>query len=253
MDGIGSKCGNRSRRPSLAAVFFDADDTLWENEKFFRLAEERFAALLADFGDPDTLGRKLFEIEIANIKLYGFGVKSFTLSMIETALKVTGNRVPAEIVEKILEVGKVLKSYPIELIPGAADALERLTGGIQLILLSKGDLLDQERKIAQSGLSELFDGIEIVTDKTLEVYRRIFEEYGSGSNLAMMVGNSVKSDIAPALLAGSWAVFIPHELTWAYERAELPSDSPRFIQLPCISRLPDMVADRFDLSGSKFL
>ena len=246
VDSIGYEPGQSLRLPSLAIVGIDADDTLWQNEKFFRIAQDRFTALLADFAEPQILEQKLLETEISNLELYGFGAKSFTLSMIETALKVTGNRVPAEIVQSILEAGKELKSYPIELIPGAGEAVERLAGRVRLILFTKGDLFDQERKVARSGLGELFDGIEIVSEKTSEVYGRVFEEYGAGADRAMMVGNSLKSDIVPALSAGSWAVFVPHDLTWHYERAELPTDSPRFIQLPSIGQLPDLVAERFE-------
>ncbi|MDE0112081.1 MAG: HAD hydrolase-like protein [Albidovulum sp.] len=232
-------------RPNLATIGFDADDTLWQNEKFFRIAQERFTALLSDFAEPDILNKTLLETEISNLKVYGFGVKSFILSMIETALHFTGHHVPEEIVNEILETGKELKSYPVELIPGAREAVERLAGSVNVILLSKGDLFDQERKLAQSGLVELFDGVEIVSDKTSEVYVRVFQKYGARADNAMMVGNSLKSDIVPALSAGSWAVFVPHELTWEYEHAELPSDAPRFIQLPRIGELPELVADRF--------
>ena len=238
--------GSSSRRPNLAAIGFDADDTLWQNEKFFRIAQDRFFALLSDYAEPEILEKKLLETEISNLSLYGFGAKSFTLSMIETAVEVTGHLVPQEIVKKILEAGKELKSYPVELIPGAQEAVERLAGRVKVILVTKGDLFDQERKLAQSGLRELFDGVEIVSEKTSEIYVRTFNKYGAGADRAMMVGNSLKSDIVPALSAGSWAVFVPHALTWEYEHVEPPSDSPRFLQLSRIEYLPGLVERRFE-------
>ena len=245
----GFNAGWRSKRPNLEAIGFDADDTLWQNEKFFRIAQDRFTALLSDYAEPEVLGKKLLETEISNLKLYGFGAKSFTLSMIETALQVTGQLVPGEIAKEILEAGKKLKSYPVELIPGAREAVESLAGSLKVILVTKGDLFDQERKLAQSGLRELFDGVEIVSEKTADVYARTFDKYGVCADRAMMVGNSLKSDIFPALSAGSWAVFIPHELTWEYEHAELPSDSPRFLQLSRIGKLPGLVERRFENWG----
>ena len=146
--------GRKPRRPKLEAVGLDADDTLWRNEKFFRIAHELFASLPGDCAEPDDPGQKLLDVEISNLKLHGFGAKSFTLSMIESALAVADDRVPATIAQKILEAGKEWMSYPAELIPGAREAIEKLAGSVRLPLLTKGDLFDQERKLAQSGLRE---------------------------------------------------------------------------------------------------
>ena len=235
-----------ARGPALSAVGFDADDTLWQNEKFFRLAQERFGELMSDYAERGDLDAMLLETEKKNLNLYGFGAKGFTLSMIETALQVGGDRVPASVIGRILDAGRELKSHPLELLPGAREALERLAGIVPVVLITKGDLIDQERKISRSGLEGLFDGVEIVSDKTEEVYARIFGEYCSGAERAMMVGNSLKSDIVPALRAGSWAAFIPHGLTWEFEHADRPDDSDRFIQLPGIGALPDAVFELFD-------
>ena len=160
-----------------------------------------------------------------NLKLYGFGIKGFTLSMIETAVEVTGGRVPGEVVARILAIGRELLAHPIEMLPHAREALEALAGPHRLVLITKGDLFDQERKVAQSGVGELFDAVEIVSDKDVATYARIFSRYGDGPERSMMVGNSLKSDVVPAIEAGSWGVYVPHELTWVLEHVDAPNGS----------------------------
>src|SRR5690606_31771556 len=189
----------------------DADDTLWQNERFFRLTEERFAALLADHADPKVLSAHLVETAMRNLNLYGFGIKSFVLSMIETALDVTAGKVPSSTISRIMEIGRDLMAHPIETLPHAIETLQALADRYRLVLVTKGDLFDQERKLAQSGLGDYFDGIEIVSDKTVETYARVFTRHGDGPEKSMMVGNSLKSDVIPAIRAGSWGVFVPHE------------------------------------------
>ena len=226
---------------SLTAIGFDADDTLWQNEQFYRLTEERFQALLADYADPDHLSDRLLEAEKRNLGHYGFGIKGFTLSMIETAIEVTENRVPADVIAEILAAGRDLLAHPIEVMPHAAEVLERLAGAYGIILITKGDLFDQERKLAQSGLGDLFDAVEIVSDKTAAVYERIFDQHGDGPDRAMMVGNSLRSDVLPALAAGCWAVHVPHDLTWAVEHAEPPTDSSRYRQVAHLGEVLDLI------------
>ncbi|MEZ5669565.1 MAG: HAD family hydrolase [Alphaproteobacteria bacterium] len=230
-------------RTRLTAIGFDADDTLWQNEQFYKLTESRFTALLADHADPDHLSERLLAAERRNLAHYGFGIKGFTLSMIETAIEVTDGRVPAAVIGRLLEAGRELLAHPIEVLPHARSALEALVGRYRIVLITKGDLFDQERKLAQSGLGELFDAVEIVSDKTADTYRRIFGQQGTGAAQAMMVGNSLKSDILPAIDAGSWAVYVPHDLTWALEHAEAPTDAPRFRQAGDLGELPGLVAD----------
>ena len=225
----------------LKTIGFDADDTLWQNERYFRAAEAEFAALLADYADVARLEHALNDRQRLNTPLYGFGAKSFTLSMIETAIEVSGEAIPASALQKILATGREMLAHPVELLPHAREAVEALAGRYRIILITKGDLFHQERKIAASMLGDLFDRVEIVSDKKAETYARIFSEFGDDPAAAMMVGNSMKSDVAPAIEAGCWGVYIPHEHTWALERAEAPADAPRFRELASIGQLPGLV------------
>ncbi|GGE08333.1 haloacid dehalogenase [Aureimonas endophytica] len=227
----------------LAAIGFDADDTLWQNERFFRLTEARFVALLEAHGEGPVLSRRLLEAEIRNLRYYGFGIKGFTLSMIETALDVTEGRVDGAAIRAILDFGREMLDHPVETLPYAREVLEGLKGRVRLILVTKGDLFDQERKLAASGLGEFFDAVEIVSDKLPATYERIFRRHGEGAGRALMVGNSLKSDILPALAAGAFAVHVPHELTWDYERAEAPADHPRFRAIADLSGLDAAIAE----------
>ena len=225
----------------ITTLAFDADDTLWHNERFYRLTEESFTAMLADFADPDHLSERLLEAERRNLKRYGYGIKGFVLSMIETAVEVTENRVPAATIRQILDAGHDMLEHPVELLPHVRDTVEALTPHYRTIIVTKGDLMDQERKIAASGLADLFDGIEIVSEKTPDIYRTIFDRHGDGADRAMMIGNSVRSDVVPAIEAGSWGVHVPHGLTWALEHAEAPAEHPRFREIGDLSGLPGLL------------
>ncbi|ATI41041.1 HAD family hydrolase [Pacificitalea manganoxidans] len=225
----------------LTTIGFDADDTLWHNERFFKLTQARFTELLADHAEPEHLDARLLAAERRNLGRYGYGIKGFVLSMIETAIEVTDAQVPAEVIRAILESGQEMLAHPIELLPHARDAIEAVTGSHTVLLITKGDLLDQERKLAQSGLGELFDGVEIVSDKTEASYRRIFARHGDGAERAMMIGNSMKSDVVPALEAGGWGVYVPHDLGWALEHAPTPSSHARFMELSDLGGLPALV------------
>ncbi|RMH41181.1 MAG: HAD family hydrolase, partial [Alphaproteobacteria bacterium] len=188
---------------TITTIGFDADDTLWHNERYFRMTEARLAALLADHAPADEVFRRLTEAERRNIGRYGFGIKGFVLSQIETALEVTEDAVPGRVIREIIEAGKEMLAHPIELLPDAADTVRALAGRYRLVLITKGDLLDQERKLAQSGLGEWFDAVEIVSEKTPEVYIRAFMRHGDGPERAVMVGNSLRSDVVPAIEAGA--------------------------------------------------
>ncbi|MCA0908607.1 HAD family hydrolase [Ruegeria marisrubri] len=225
----------------LTTIGFDADDTLWHNERFFQLTQAHFAELLADHADQDHLMERLLAAEKRNIRHYGYGIKGFVLSMIETALEVTDDRVPASVIRQLIEAGQEMLAYPIELLPHARDAVEGMTGLCRVVLITKGDLIDQERKLAQSGLGDLFDAVEIVSEKTPETYRSIFERHGDGPARAMMVGNSMRSDVVAPIQAGSWGVHVPHGLVWEVEHAEAPVDSPRFRELRDLGGLADLV------------
>ena len=226
---------------SLTTIGFDADDTLWQNEQFFRLTERRFAELLADYAEPGDLVERLLQAERKNLAAYGFGIKGFTLSMIETAIEVTEGRAPANVIQAILEAGRDMLSHPVETLPHVRETLETLAGGFRLVMITKGDLFDQERKLAASGLGDLFDAVEIVSDKKPDTYRRIFSRHGDGPERAMMVGNSLKSDVLPVLDAGGWGVFVPHELTWVLEHAEEPAGNPRFRKIAHLGELAGQI------------
>ena len=226
---------------TLTTIGFDADDTLWQNEAFFRLTQDRFAALLADYAEADHLHERLLAAERRNLGHYGFGIKGFVLSMIETAIEVTDHRVSAHVIAEVMAAGRDMLAHPIELLPHARETVTALSQEFRVILITKGDLLDQERKLAQSGLGDLFHGVEIVSDKTTATYSSIFARHGTGPDQAMMVGNSLKSDVLPALSAGSWGVHIPHGLTWELERAAPPTEASRFHALTDLGGLPDLV------------
>lgn len=221
----------------LTTIGFDADDTLWHSERVFRLTEARFAELLSDHVDSTDLSRRLLETEKRNLEFYGFGRKGFILSMIETAIDVTDGKVPTSILKGLIDLGRDMAAHPIEILPGVRETLEQVAARYRILLITKGDLLDQEQKLARSGLGDLFQAVEIVSDKSAATYRRIFARHGDGPERAMMVGNSLKSDVVPAIEAGGWGTFIPHPLTWALEHADAPADAPRFRQIEQIGEL----------------
>ena len=223
---------------NITTVGLDADDTLWHNETIFRLTHDRFVNLLADHADRDTLEARLAETEKRNLRLYGYGVKGFTLSMIETAMELTGGEAPASVVREILAAGREMLAHPVETLPGVDEALAALSERYRLVLITKGDLLDQERKLAASGLGDLFAAVEIVSEKDRGTYDRIFARHGTGADEAVMAGNSMKSDVLPALEAGAFAVHIPYVITWAHELADAPENHARFGALENIAALP---------------
>jgi putative hydrolase of the HAD superfamily len=231
-----------SKQP-LTTIGFDADDTLWQNEQFFRTTEQHFASLLAEHAEGHDIHARLLEAEKRNLALYGFGIKGFTLSMIETAVEISEGRVPASVIREILAAGRDMLSHPVETLPNVRETLEELAGAYRLVLITKGDLFDQERKLAQSGLGELFDAVEIVSDKTASTYERIFTRHGDGPDRAMMIGNSLKSDVVPAIEAGSWGVYVPHDLTWVLEHVDEPTDAPRFRRLEHLGELAGLIED----------
>lgn len=224
----------------LTCIGFDADDTLWHNERYFQLTQERFASLLAPFAPAHDLDARLLAAERRNIGHYGYGIKGFVLSMIETALEVTDNSVSGAVISDLIAAGQDMLQHPIDLLPHATEAVLAAKERAPVVLITKGDLLDQERKLAQSGLGELFDRVEIVSDKTTAVYARIFAEYG-GAARGMMVGNSMKSDVCPMIDAGGFGVFVPHHLQWDLEAAQEPTGHARYLALPDLGALVDLL------------
>jgi putative hydrolase of the HAD superfamily len=225
----------------ITTVGLDADDTLWHNETIFRLTQDRLREMLADYATHEVTTAKLAEIEKRNLRLYGYGVKGFTLSAIETVMDLTGGDPPGRLIAEILATGREMLAHPVEPLPGVDDALHDLSEAYRLILITKGDLLHQEQKLAASGLGDLFAAVEIVSEKDASTYARVFDRYGTGAAEAVMVGNSMRSDILPALEAGAWGAHIPYAITWAHEVAEAPTDHPRFTELASISELPTWV------------
>ena len=227
---------------AISTIGFDADDTLWQNETFFRMTEQRFTELLSEHGEHQVISARLLKAERRNLRFYGYGVKGFTLSMIETAVEVTNGEVSASVIAEILGFGRQMLQNPVETLPHAKETLDALAGSYRILLITKGDLFDQERKLAQSGLGDYFSAVEIVSDKTPQTYERIFTRHGDGPQRAVMVGNSLKSDVVPALRAGSWGVYVPHELTWVLEHAEAPEAEPRFRRIADLGALPGLLS-----------
>ena len=227
--------------PRLTTIGFDADDTLWQNEQFYQTTQAHFIELLKDYADPRELPDRLLKVMLRNVGHYGFGIKSFTLSMVETAIEVTEGRAPAQVIADILAAGREMAKHPVETLPHARETLEALADRYRLVLITKGDLFDQERKIAQSGLGELFEAVEIVSDKNRSTYERVFTRHGDGADRSMMIGNSLKSDVLPALAAGSWGVYVPHDLTWSFEHVEPPTGAPRFREVPHLGELLPLI------------
>jgi putative hydrolase of the HAD superfamily len=229
--------------PELTTIGFDADDTLWHHEKYFVSTKAAFVDLLAPFAERERLDQQLHDTEIANVGQYGFGVKSFTLSMIETAAAVIEGSVPTEVIDAILLLGREMLVHPVDPYPGVHDTLEALKPTHKLLVVTRGDLFDQERKLAASGLLGYFSEIEIVSDKTRLVYDRIFTRHGDGPQHAMMIGNSMRADVTPALEAGAWGIHIPSDFVWSMDLDDDPKDKARFRRLKDISAIVPLVAE----------
>jgi putative hydrolase of the HAD superfamily len=218
----------------------DADDTLWQNEEFFRLTQDRFADMLSAYMPPDPLHEELLAAERRNLGRYGYGIKGFVLSMVETAIDVSKAQVPAHVIHDILVMGRDMLNHPIHLLPGVAECLPQLAEDYALVLVTKGDLLHQEQKLAQSGLGDLFDDVHIVSEKQITTYQRIF---GAQLPATAMIGNSIKSDILPALAAGAAAIHIPGRYEWEMEKASAPPDGPRFFKASSFNKVSALLSE----------
>ncbi|APX99986.1 HAD family hydrolase [Lacinutrix venerupis] len=205
---------------NIKVIGFDADDTLWVNETYFRDAESQFAKLLNKFETENKIDQELFKMEIKNLPVYGYGVKGFVLSMVEMALELSNNTVSNETISKILEIGKSMINKPVELLDGVEDVLKQLSKKYKLIVATKGDLLDQERKLEKSGLLDYFHHIEVLSDKKEENYKKLLQHLDIKPEEFLMVGNSLKSDILPLVNLNAKAVHIPFHTTWIHEQVE---------------------------------
>lgn len=225
-------------------VALDADDTLWHNEPLFTGRREQFCAMLTRYEPQGVPDDHLYQVEMRNLQHFGYGVKGFVLSMIETAIEITEGRLATSDVRTIIEWGREMLAEPIRLLDGVQEAVESLAGEHSVILVTKGDLLDQEMKLARSGLGHLFSGIEIVSDKTTEVYRKVMARYSVEPRRFVMVGNSLRSDILPVVHAGAHAVYVPYEMSWIHER--VPDEAlvdVRFHEIGHIRELPGVLAE----------
>lgn len=216
---------------NLKVIAFDADDTLWVNEPYFRETEEQFCSLLEDYLPHHSVQKELFRTEMQNLPLYGYGIKGFMLSMVETALQVSDKTVPLSVIEKTLEYGKNLLAKPIEMLEGVEEVLSKLKTSYRLVVATKGDLLDQERKLKRSGLEHFFHHIEIMSDKKEADYQKLIRHLDIQPSEFMMLGNSLKSDVLPVLAIGGHAVHIPYHITWDHEKIEHPIEHENFRQV----------------------
>ncbi|HEX6088134.1 MAG TPA: HAD family hydrolase [Thermoanaerobaculia bacterium] len=229
----------------IDVIAFDADDTLWHNEPMFHATEAQFAEMLAAYHPAEWVRDRLFATEMKNLGHFGYGIKGFILSMIETAIELTEARVTGAEVQKIIQWGHEMLQHPVELLDGVRETIESLAGRHKLMLLTKGDLFDQESKLARSGLGEFFDAVEIVSTKNAATYASIMRRHSVEPRRFVMVGNSLRSDVLPALEAGGHAVHVPYELTWAHERLDEEALAGKeFGVLERIALLPDWVRKR---------
>ncbi|CAM4306030.1 HAD family hydrolase [Zobellia nedashkovskayae] len=222
----------------ITVVGFDADDTLWVNETYFRDAEQKFGKLLEGYETMNTIDQELFKMEIDNLELYGYGVKGFMLSMVESALKLSNNRVSQATIEEILNLGKEMLRQPVELLEGVREVLRKLSGNYRLIVLTKGDLLDQERKLERSGLSAFFHHVEVLSDKKEVNYQHLLDHLQIDVNEFLMIGNSLKSDVLPLIEIGAQAVHVPFHTTWEHEQVKINDGDYNYLK---INKLSDIL------------
>lgn len=227
---------------AIKVIGFDADDTLWVNEPYFRDTENKFCSLLEDYLPQHTILQELFKTEMDNLALYGYGIKGFMLCMIETALRITNNKLNNSILNHIIELGKEMLEKPIELLDGVEDVLQQLKGKYKLVVATKGDLLDQERKLKKSGIEHYFHHIEIMSDKQEADFSKLIIHLDIAPGEFLMLGNSLKSDVLPVLAIGGHGVHIPYHITWEHEKVEHQIDHPQFRQIKSITEvLPFLV------------
>jgi putative hydrolase of the HAD superfamily len=212
----------------IRMVGFDGDDTLWRSEDYYRAAQREFERLLARYVDLDDVHARLYAVEKRNLALFGYGAKGMTLSMLEAAIEITASRIEARDLHRIVAIGKSLLQHPVELLPGIAEAVAAIARMHPVVLVTKGDLFHQEAKVRESGLAGFFRRIEIVSEKDVPAYARLLEEFGVAACEFVMIGNSLRSDIAPVLELGGWGVHMPYHVTWAHEtEASVADDAPR--------------------------
>ncbi|MEP7376382.1 MAG: HAD family hydrolase [Chitinophagaceae bacterium] len=221
----------------IKVIAFDADDTLWVNEPYFQETEHKFYELLEDYLPQHSVSQELFRTEMQNLSLYGYGIKGFMLSMVETALRVSNKTLNIDVIEKAIAFGKELLEKPIEMLDGVEEVLQSLSGKYKLVVATKGDLLDQERKLKKSGIEHYFHHVEIMSDKQEADYKKLIKHLDIPADQFLMIGNSIKSDILPVLAIGGHAVHIPYHTTWAHEKTEHNVDHPNFSRMEVITQI----------------
>ena len=224
---------------AITTIGFDADDTLWVNETYFRDAEEKFAALLEGYETKNRIHQELYKKEIKNLELYGYGIKGFMLSMIEAALELSNNEVSQATVNKILNLGKEMILHPVEILDGVEEVLHNLKQKYRLLVLTKGDLLDQERKLERSGLSAYFQHVEVLSDKKEKNYQQLLKHLEIDVKEFLMIGNSLKSDVLPLLNIGVKAVHVPFHTTWQHEEVSVEENNHNYLT---INKLEELIA-----------
>lgn len=212
-------------------IAFDADDTLWHNEPYFDEAQERFCQLFQDYASSQEILGLILNHQVKNLSLYGFGIKAFTLSMIESALELTNHQISGKGIEKIITIGKDLLQKPVELLPNVEDVLKELNGKYKLVVATKGDLKDQHRKLHDSGIGHYFHHIEVLSDKTELDYEKMFGRLECKAEDILMIGNSLKSDVLPILNLGGFGIHIPYHTTWEYEKIDFEIEHENFLAL----------------------
>ena len=226
-------------------VGFDGDDTLWKSEDYYRSAEVEFENIIGqyiDLTDARTL-QHLLEVERRNLRIFGYGAKGMTLSMIESAVQLTGERISARDIHRIIEIGRATLQHPVELIDGIREAVEAIAADHEIVLITKGDLFHQESKIEQSGLADLFQRIEVVSEKDPATYARVLRELDVSASGFVMIGNSLRSDIAPVVELGGWGIHMPYHITWAHEAEhDLVEGEPRMLQVESAAQLPQALS-----------
>lgn len=225
----------------IKVIGFDADDTLWVNEPYYREAEKQFIQLVLAYGVKGDIAAALFKTEIANLELYGYGIKAFMLSLVECAITITGGAVTSNTINQILSIGKGMLQRPIELLNDVKLVLERLAPRYRLIVATKGDLLDQERKMKRSSISSSFHHIEVMSDKKEQHYIQLLHHLDIEPSEFLMIGNSLKSDIIPPLNLGAWAIHVPYHTTWAHEEVEKDPVSNQFFRVDHLYKILDII------------
>jgi putative hydrolase of the HAD superfamily len=226
---------------TIKVIAFDADDTLWVNEPYFRTAEKAFCELLKEYVPEEECNQLLYKFEMQNLPLYGYGIKPFVLSLIEAAITISKKQIPLEIVSEIIAIGKEMLQMPVELIDGIEATLAHLSKKYLLVMATKGDLLDQERKLIKSGLEKYFHHIEVMSDKQPENYQKLITHLDITPSQFLMVGNSLKSDVLPVLEIESYAIHIPFHTTWEHEKVEEEVMHYNFKELKLASELIDLL------------